>query len=230
MFKWCAYMVCIHVLGLQCLLNKSTISLFYFFIIIFEREREEGQENINKLIIFGLIYIHLLPESAHTYTEIQGAREINNSWLVSIQKSHAKHTPCSHSYWYSINHLVAFTLLLAFHCPSLLPSLLPLILTAASAFLFAFTASRSHSLCCVRSTHTHNVLAPWANLYIHHFYLFKNWFQLRLRYLILLAFSYEVLQDILKKLSVTLGLHLDSGHCSDNCSTFKKIGCHSLCF
>lgn len=73
-------MVCIHVLGLQCLLNKSTISLFYFFIIIiFEREREEGQENINKLIIFGLIYIHLLPESAHTYTEIQGAREINNS-------------------------------------------------------------------------------------------------------------------------------------------------------
>ena len=77
-------------------------------------------------------------------------------WLA-----YRNHVSCLHSYWYSINHHTAF-----FHCSSHSIALIssqasfPLILTAASAFLLVFTASRSHSLGCAHSTRNHNILAP----------------------------------------------------------------------
>ena len=106
----------------------------------------------------------LLPESAHTYTEIQ-AHTTTYNWLA-----HRNHTSCSLAIGTA---LIITWLFFFFHC-SLHSTVLissqasyPLILTEASVFLPALTASRSHSLGCAHSTRAHTFLLPEPPSYIN---------------------------------------------------------------
>ena len=97
----------------------------------------------------------LLPESAHTYTEIQ-VHTATYNWLA-----HRNHTSCL----LAIGTALIITRLF-FHWSSHSTVLIssqascPPILTEASVFLPALTASRSHSLGCAHSIRAHKFLPP----------------------------------------------------------------------